>query len=120
MIESRILKEAIEMEEKSRTVFINNVFYNGYELNNLQRLKFEESNRILSLRTIQKICVKYRLRFLDFQLFKGDLPKVASEELERINANYKVDLRTLRLLAPENYFGLLSDETEEDAEGFCD
>lgn len=112
MIESRILKEAVEMEQKTRSIFSNGVFFNGYELNKVQKLKFEESERLISLRTIQKICVKHGLRFLDFQLYPGEMPQFVSKELNRIGDEYGLELQTLRLLAPENYFGLLAKNEE--------
>lgn len=113
MIESKIVKEALEMEEQSRTIYSSGVFINGYELNNLQRLKFEESNRLVSLRTIQKLCVKHGLRFLDFQLFPGEPPEFVRNELKRIQNEYNLRLNILRLLAPENYFGLLSENEDQ-------
>lgn len=111
--DTNILQEAFEMEVKTRALIQEKASITGYELNNLQRLKFEEANRILSLGTIQKICSKYQLRFLDFQLFKGNIPVSVLEEIRTIEQKYNVPLNVLRLIAPKRYFALTDDARNE-------
>ena len=37
------------------------------------------SDRIFHISDIKKICIDYRLRFLDFELFKGKVPDEADD-----------------------------------------
>ena len=50
---------------------------NKKNTNSFNKLDFDkmETKNIFHLKNIEKICVKYRLRFLDSNLFKGDYPK---------------------------------------------
>ncbi|MFD2516306.1 hypothetical protein [Salinimicrobium flavum] len=74
----------------------------GNELN----IDLLESNRIFHISQIKKLCVDYRLRFLNTRYFKGELPGeaiIAIKDLERI---HKSTLRGFRLIAPAKYFRL--------------
>ena len=46
------------------------------------------------------------MRFLDAQLFKGEIPSEALDELQRIEGRYKTKLEPLRIIAPGRFFEL--------------
>ena len=47
-----------------------------------------ESNRLFHIDDIKKICIDYRLRFLDFDYFKGKVPQVAYDNLKDFTMNH--------------------------------
>ena len=79
--------------------------YNDEVINNLDFEKME-SNRIYHISQIQKICVNYRLRFLDSNLFKGDLPVEAIQEVKRLNKEHNTELKGFKIMAPSKLFKL--------------
>lgn len=65
-----------------------------------------DPNKIFHENDIRKICVKYRLRFLDAALFKGDIPYEAITEIKRIQRNEGVSLEHFKIVAPAGLFKL--------------
>ena len=60
-----------------------------------------DSNKLFHVSQIKKICIDYRLRFLDLKLFKGKVPKKAYNRLEKFQAdhpNLKFDLKIIEFL----------------------
>ncbi|UKN03077.1 hypothetical protein K6119_06070 [Paracrocinitomix mangrovi] len=104
MTELKILEEAQYLEKDKRQILSQSASLLGYEMNNLQRLKFEESNRIISLNTIQRICAKYHLSFLDFRVYQKKIPTKIKKETKRIESEYKVSMDVLRVITPKEIF----------------
>jgi len=73
--------------------------------NNLDFDKME-SDRIYHISQIEKICVNYRLRFLESHLFKGDLPAEAIQEVKRLNTDHDTELKGFKIMAPSKLFKL--------------
>ncbi len=65
-----------------------------------------ESNRIYNISQIEKICVNYRLRFLESNLYKGDLPQEAINEIKRLNTEHETELKGFKVMAPSKLFKL--------------
>ncbi len=95
------LQEEDEVIEKS-------VLETSYDDNVYNTLDFDqmESDRIYHISQIQKICVDYRLRFLDSNLFKGDLPQEAISEIKRLNKTHETELKGFKVMAPSKLFKL--------------
>lgn len=65
-----------------------------------------ETSRIYHLDHIRKICIDYRLRFLDLKYFKGQLPAEGEEEIKSIEGVHSTRLENLKILAPSRMFKL--------------
>ncbi len=65
-----------------------------------------ETSRIFHINQIQKICVDYRLRFLNTKLFKGKIPYEALMEIKRIEKQHDTILKGFRIIAPSKLFKL--------------
>jgi hypothetical protein len=65
-----------------------------------------ESGRIFHLSQIKKICVDYRLRFLNTRFYKGDLPQEAISAVKELEAKHEVKLQGFKMVAPAKYFRL--------------
>ena len=65
-----------------------------------------DSNRLFHVDQIRKICIDYRLRFLDFNFFKGGVPDEAYTKLKEFELNNPdLDLN-IKMMAPTKLFKL--------------
>lgn len=65
-----------------------------------------EATRIYHISQIKKICVDYRLRFLEAALFKGIFPVEAVDEIKSLEQCHKTSLMDLKMMAPSKLFKL--------------
>lgn len=72
------------------------------------QLVFEllESGRIFHEDQIRKICIDFRLRFLDTKFFKGELPQEAVTAVRELEKNHQTSLQGFKIVAPAKYFRL--------------
>ncbi|MGB5497343.1 MAG: hypothetical protein WBM77_00255 [Maribacter sp.] len=64
------------------------------------------SERIYHLHHIKKICIDYRLRFLDSRYFKGDIPKEAISKIKQLEKENGTNLKGFKIVAPSKLFKL--------------
>ena len=64
------------------------------------------SDNLFHVDQIRKICIDYRLRFLDVKLFKGKIPKEAFKKLDQFKNNHPNLNFELRIMAPSKLFEL--------------
>ena len=86
----------------------NDVLNAEYDDNIFNTLEFDnlDTKRIYHISQIQKICVDYRLRFLESNLFKGDIPIEAIQEIKNLNKEHNTNLKGLKIVAPSKLFKL--------------
>ena len=102
-LESILLKENLKY---------SNLDNQPYELINRKKITnhfdFDllESNKIIHLNTIKKTCINYRLRFLDIDFFKGDLPIEAIDKLKNLEDIHNTRIDKLKIMAPSIMFRL--------------
>ena len=80
---------------------------NDEKLNDLKFDKMKTRN-IFHKDTIKKICVRYRLRFLDSNLFKGEYPKNITKIIGKIERNHNTTLSNFMIMAPSKLFKIKS------------
>ena len=80
----------------------NSQNYNELEFNKM------ESKNIFHKKTIRKICVMYRLRFLDSNLFKGDYPKNITSIISSLEKSHNTKLKDFMIMAPSKLFKIKS------------
>jgi hypothetical protein len=73
---------------------------NSFELDQL------ESHRVFRLDQIKKVCIDYRLRFLDLKYFKGNVPQEAIEKISQLEKIHETTLEGFKLMAPSVLFRL--------------
>ena len=68
------------------------------------QLKFDkmESKNIFHKDTIKKICVRYRLRFLDSNLFKGEYPKNITRIITDLESKHDTNLSNFKIKSPDD------------------
>ncbi len=96
--------------EKSQEERISNDIRNGQSSD---KLHIEESNyQIFTEESIRNICIKYRLRFLDSKLFKGEIPYEAIQKTKELEKDLGTELRNFKIIAPASRFSL-KDSTKD-------
>ncbi|MEP0264377.1 hypothetical protein [Dokdonia sp.] len=63
-----------------------------------------DKNRIFNSKEIQKICIDYRLRFLDSKYFKGKYPQGALDEIKYLENKHQITLDGFKVIAPSKMF----------------
>ena len=71
-----------------------------------------DPERIFSLGSIERLCVKYRLRFLDGGLFKGELPPQAVHAIRSLERKADGPLTSFKVMAPAQRFKLCDSEVD--------
>jgi hypothetical protein len=67
-----------------------------------------ETDKIYHINAIKKVCVDYRLRFLDLKFFKNTLPQEAKDKIEGLEKQHNTSLADLKVMAPSALFRLES------------
>ena len=65
-----------------------------------------DTNAIFHISQIEKICVNYRLRFLDTKYFKGSYPDKVMEKIKDIEKKHETVLDGFKIIAPSKLFRL--------------
>ncbi|MHA6280207.1 hypothetical protein ACXYMT_08495 [Salinimicrobium sp. CAU 1759] len=102
------VKRILEGEGHSGENILDRISETESEKEDANPLIFDllESNRIFHLSQIKKICVDYRLRFLNTRFFKGDLPQEALDAVKALEKQHKIEIKGAKMLAPAKYFRL--------------
>jgi len=99
-------KEVSKDREILHSIQNGNTGFNGVVIKN------PEQDKIFSLQAIKNICIRYRLRFLDAGLFKGEIPYEAIAASKRISKEAGTELQNFKIMAPSRLFKL----TDADAD----
>ncbi len=67
-----------------------------------------ETNNIFHKNQIKKICIDYRLRFLNSYLFKNDIPEEAISKITALEKLHHTKLEGFKIIAPSKTFNLKS------------
>lgn len=65
-----------------------------------------ETKNIFHIKQIEKICVDYRLRFLDTKYFKGKYPQQALDNIKYLENTHNTELDGYKIIAPSKMFVL--------------
>jgi len=65
-----------------------------------------ETQRIFHLNQIRKVCIDYRLRFLDLKYFKGNIPKEGIDKITQLEKEHQTSLEGFKIMAPSVLFRL--------------
>ncbi|TAI49031.1 hypothetical protein [Flagellimonas allohymeniacidonis] len=65
-----------------------------------------ETEKIYHIDQIKKICIDYRLRFLDSRYFKGKIPATAFEKITQLENQHHIEIEGFKIMAPSKLFKL--------------
>jgi len=103
-----LLKDIWEKEDLKKNRIAKSL--NDKNNENFNKMKFEdmETKNIFHKDTIKSICVQYRLRFLDSNLFKGDYPDNITKVISDIEKKHETTLNNFMIMAPSKLFKIKS------------
>lgn len=67
-----------------------------------------EADKIFHLEQIKTICIDYRLRFLDSNIFKNEIPEEAISKIRMLEKEHETSLEGFKIIAPSKAFHLLN------------
>ncbi len=76
------------------------------------RLRRVDPGRVYALATIRSVCIKYRLRFLDSGLFKGEIPSQAIHSIRELERMAEGPIISYKMMAPADRFRLCDSEVD--------
>lgn len=65
-----------------------------------------DSKRVFTHEQVRSICLKYRLRFLDASIFKGEIPAEAIAKVKQLEKGMDTELQDFKIVAPKSMFRL--------------
>ncbi|SRX55658.1 hypothetical protein [Aequorivita sp. CIP111184] len=86
--------------EKERGEIISNLTDASTEIENTFNFDLLNTEHIFHIEDIEKLCINYRLRFLDSHYFKGDFPEEAISEIRSLEKNHIITLKNFKIVAP--------------------
>jgi len=103
-----LIKDVWHKEDLKKNRIANSL--NDKNNKNFNKMKFEnmETKNIFHKDTIKSICVQYRLRFLDSNLFKGDYPNNITKVISDIEKKHETTLSNFMIMAPSKLFKIKS------------
>lgn len=106
--EEQILKEVNQILDTTlkRDEKVLDQLKNSGGSSNEFKLDELESERIFHLNDIHKICVDYRLRFLDSRFFKPEIPYDALMQIKELEKIHNTTLKGYKIVAPSKLFKL--------------
>lgn len=63
-----------------------------------------DKSHVYGLREIKAVCIKYNLRFLDSQLYKGEFPAEAIFSIKELQKHNKTPFKNFKVLGPKEVF----------------
>jgi hypothetical protein len=109
MGQARVLAEAYDVlaENERRDAAVGALLL-GSRKRGINMIPDAEPDRVFRIRRLERLCVTYRLRFLDATYFKGTLPPQAVHALARLEDRSGRPLRGLKVMASAGRFRSLS------------
>ncbi len=112
-LKSKTRSKEDDLITEANRILSNDLFSEKKILNNLKHYNtsFElvdeedvDSSMIFKISEIKKIALQYRLKFIDSQYFKDEIPYEAILKIKHINLKYHKDLKGFKILAPLEAF----------------
>ncbi|MBC2845393.1 hypothetical protein [Winogradskyella flava] len=100
------VREILAEDDKKDEVILETI--SSHNTGNSNDFDFDllESDKIYHIDQIKKICVTYRLRFLDTKFFKGELPYEAISKIKQLEKSHDIRLDGFKIMAPAKLFKL--------------
>ena len=95
-------------EDQVRRDAIRDKIRGGSEGENHVNPDLLDFSRVFHISHIKKVCIAYRLRFLDAKYFKGGLPEEALTKARELEDRHETAFGEFRMMAPEKAFKLLN------------
>lgn len=101
------IREIFEEEDLKEEKILQNIQADSedFESNDFN-FDLLETEKIYHLADIERMCIDYRLRFLNTNIFKGDLPYEAVSKIKDLEKAHQTELKGFKIMAPAKLFKL--------------
>lgn len=100
------IKSILEKNEHERGVIKKKLASENSTNQNDFNFDLIEMEHVFHIDQIKKICVDYRLRFLDSNLFKNSIPEEAVSKIRDLEKKHHSQLNGFKIMAPSKMFHL--------------
>lgn len=100
------VKDLLNQTNHNDKEIVNRLENADGDLPNHFKFDLLETNRIYHISQIEKICIDYRLRFLDSKLYKSEIPYEAISEIKTLEQEHQIELDSFKMIAPAKLFKL--------------
>ena len=102
------IEEILKAEEETEQQIIERIQQGDPSKVNGNNFNFEllETDRIFHISQIKKLCIQYRLRFLNTRYYKEDLPLETIFTIKELEKKHRTTLSSFSMVAPAKYFRL--------------
>ncbi|CAM4162325.1 hypothetical protein [Gillisia hiemivivida] len=100
------VQEIFKREQSKNDLILKNIAESIETESNSLKFDFLETSKIYHLSDIEKICIDYRLRFLNSSLFKAELPYEAISKIKHLEKIHETKLEGFKIMAPAKLFKL--------------
>ena len=100
---NRLKTKSIDQHEKELKDLINNLNINSFNSFDFEKL---DANKIYSINNIKRVCIDYRLRFLDIKYFKNKLPNEVYQKINSLEKVHNTKVGEFKIMAPSALFRL--------------
>lgn len=107
--ETRLLQEVYEIlrpQSEKDELLLDRIAGKTSVTGNAFQFDLLETDRIYHIDQIKKICIDYRLRFLDSRFFKGEIPGEALKKISGLEDEHGIEIQGFKILAPSKMFRL--------------
>lgn len=96
----------LELDDSREQTLQNLTKGAGFKPMNQFDVELLESQAIFHISHIKELCVRYRLRFLETEFFKGDYPAEAITKIHEFERDHNTQLSNFKIVAPASLFRL--------------
>ena len=100
------IEEILKRNDNERERILDTISNGLYKTSNEFDFDKLKTENIYHIDQIQKICIDYRLRFLNSSFFKGEIPAEAISKIRRLEKSHDTAINGLKILAPSKLFKL--------------
>lgn len=86
--------------ESERKKIHDNLWNAGAEVANNFQIEKLDSDKIYHIEDVKKLCINYRLRFVDAHYFKKEFPEEAITKIRILEKEHGIELKNFKLVAP--------------------
>ncbi|MDN3677482.1 hypothetical protein QWY90_09135 [Flavobacterium paronense] len=102
------VKSIFEENDSERNQIIDKLKQQSSTKMNLLQFDLLETDKLFHLEQIKKICIEYRLRFLESDIFKNEIPEEAITKIRMMEKEHNTSLEGFKIIAPSKAFQLLN------------
>lgn len=107
----KLLKDVFELlnkNEEGRLLIKNKIKSGNYSDSNNFNFDLLKTENIFHVDQIRTICINYRLRFLDSNLFLEGIPEEAISKINNLEKEHQTSINGFKIVAPSKTFNLKS------------